>query len=85
MWNVEASTLGIFQSARIIPHTPSWGDWIVWTSALKVDVDGWEELEIYKGFGQTTSTCQGLYDGGIYGIPKHVLNLVNIFLIYHQS
>ena len=39
---------------------------------LKIDVDGLEAFEIFEGFGQTKSTSQGFYGGGIYGIPNIV-------------
>ena len=45
----------------------------VWTCTHKVNVDGWEALEITQGFGQTKSTYKGFYCRGIYDISNHGL------------
>ena len=49
--NEKSSTSSIFQCARPLPHTPSLGDWIVWTCTHKVNVDGQEVIEIIEGVG----------------------------------
>ena len=44
-------------------------------------MDGCETLEIYEGFGETTSTCEGFYDGRIYGIPEGYTVYQNMFYV----
>ena len=68
VWNAKVSTSDIFQCTRTLPHTPSWGYWIVWTSTHKVNVDGGEAPGIIKGFGYTKSMPRGFYGGGINDI-----------------
>ena len=83
MWNEKAYTFGIFQCKKTLPHTPSWGDCIVWTCTLKVHEDCWEALEIFEGFGQTTTTELGsmmegymVYQNMLY-VSEYIPNLAS--------
>ena len=58
VWNAKVFASNIFQCSRTLPHTSSWGDWIVWTCINWVNVDGWEELKIYEGIGSIKSTSE---------------------------
>ena len=62
VWNEKVISLNFFQHTRTLPHTPSWGDWVVWTYAYKVNVDGWEAHEFFENLSW------GFYGRGIYGI-----------------
>ena len=44
------SSKKIHKYTRTLSHTPSWGDWIVWTCKLKVNVDDGKEIEFIEGF-----------------------------------
>ena len=68
VWNVKVSTSDNFQCTRTLPHMLNWGDWKVWTSTDKVNVDGGEALGIIEGFGYTKRMPWGFYGGGIYGV-----------------